>query len=154
MMRAGVWLVLTFTAAVMLPAVAAMQRIEETSPASESGQATVFPSLPTPDLEYSLRQGRAYFLYYCAICHGEEGRGDGFNAYNLDPKPRDLSDPTFHRQRSDEDLADIIHTGGGAAGLSSAMPPWGRTLDRRQIRQLVLYLRELPKQREDGGESP
>jgi mono/diheme cytochrome c family protein len=102
-------------------------------------------TLPLPARSYGLRQGEALFLHYCATCHGESGEGDGFNAYNLDPKPRDLADPAFAAERSDEELAAILRTGGGAVGLSNAMPPWGRTLSDRQIGHLVAYLRVLPE---------
>ena len=44
---------------------------------------------------------------------------------------------------SDEELAAAIRSGGGASGLSASMPPWGRSLGERQIRNLVLYLRTL-----------
>ena len=101
--------------------------------------------LPVPALEYNTREGRTTFLHYCAPCHGEHGHGDGFNAYNLDPKPRDLADPVLQEARTDEDLAAVVRTGGGVAGLSSSMPPWGRTLNERQIHNLVRYMRYLPE---------
>lgn len=101
--------------------------------------------LPVPDLGYNAREGRALYRHYCLTCHGEEGHGDGFNAFNLDPKPRDLADPTFQTKKSDDDLAAIIRSGGGVAGLSTGMPPWGRTLPERNIRNIVDYLRALPK---------
>lgn len=99
--------------------------------------------LPIPDLGYNEREGRALYRHYCLNCHGEEGRGDGFNAYNLDPKPRSLADSTFQAQHSDSDLTAAIRSGGAAVGLSTGMPPWGRTLDERQIHNLVVYLRTL-----------
>jgi mono/diheme cytochrome c family protein len=99
--------------------------------------------LPMPELSYNLREGNALFQHYCATCHGPEGHGDGFNAYNLDPKPRDFGDPAFQHAHTDEDLVAVIRSGGGAAGLSTGMPPWGRTLGERQMRNLVLYLRTL-----------
>lgn len=101
-------------------------------------------ALPIPDLGYNAREGRALYRHYCVTCHGEEGHGDGFNAYNLDPKPRDLADPAFQSQRSDDDLTALIRSGGGVAGLSTGMPPWGRVLSERKIRNLVDYLRTLP----------
>ena len=100
-------------------------------------------ALPLPDAGYNVREGRALFQHYCSICHGAEGHGDGFNAYNLDPKPRDLGEPGFQAKSSDDDLAAAIRAGGGASGLSTSMPPWGHTLGERQIRNLVLYLRTL-----------
>jgi len=103
-----------------------------------------------PELGYNARQGQALFEYYCATCHGTSGRGDGFNSFNLDPKPRDLTDSEVQTQRSDDDLAAVIRSGGGAAGLSTAMPPWGRTLTELQIRNLVVFVRLLPKLAEEG----
>jgi mono/diheme cytochrome c family protein len=99
--------------------------------------------LPIPDLGYNAREGRALYRHYCLNCHGESGRGDGFNAYNLDPRPQSLADSTFQARHSDADLLAAIRRGGGAVGLSTGMPPWGRTLDERQIQNLVDYLRTL-----------
>jgi len=99
--------------------------------------------LGIPPERRDVREGRALFRHYCSTCHGAEGHGDGFNAYNLDPKPRDLGDPGFQAKSSDDDLAAAIRAGGGASGLSTSMPPWGHTLGERQIRNLVLYLRTL-----------
>lgn len=37
-------------------------------------------------------QGGEIFMHYCVHCHGASGVGDGFNAGNVDPAPRDLTD--------------------------------------------------------------
>jgi mono/diheme cytochrome c family protein len=100
-------------------------------------------TLPIPELGYSAREGRALYRHYCLNCHGEGGEGDGFNAYNLDPRPRSLADSSFQAQHSDADLLAAIRSGGGAVGLSTGMPPWGRTLNERQIQNVVDYLRTL-----------
>ena len=112
------------------------------APTTASGEPAV-PRAAAPMQSYQVREGRALFRHYCTACHGDEGNGDGLNAYNLDPRPRDLADPAFQKSRSDEDLAAIIRSGGGAAGLSTGMPPWGRTIGERRIRNLVAYLRAL-----------
>ena len=104
--------------------------------------------MPLPELGYNAREGRALFLHYCSTCHGTEGHGDGFNAYNLDPKPRDLGDPAFQAKQTDDELASVIRSGGASAGLSTGMPPWGRTLHDRQIRNLVSYVRTLEPEEE------
>jgi mono/diheme cytochrome c family protein len=99
--------------------------------------------LPIPELGYNAREGRVLYRHYCLNCHGEEGRGDGFNAYNLDPRPRSLADSSFQARHTDADLVAAIRSGGGAVGLSTGMPPWGRTLNERQVQNLVDYLRTL-----------
>lgn len=95
---------------------------------------------PAPTLNYEARSARDAYRHYCQTCHGETGAGDGFNAFNLDPHPRDLSDPAFQK-KSDADIRDAIRRGGAGVGLSPLMPPWGRTLGDRKIDDLVLYLR-------------
>lgn len=94
---------------------------------------------------YEQQIGKQVFLTYCAGCHGETGQADGFNAYNLDPHPRDLSDPAFQKKVTDADLADAIRRGGSGVGLSALMPPWGHTLDARQVDDVVLYIRTLKR---------
>lgn len=101
-------------------------------------------TLPSHDLGYNAREGRALFGHYCVVCHGAEGHGDGFNAFNLDPKPRDLADPEFQMSRSDDELREIIRSGGVVAGLSTGMPPWGRTINERSIENIVIFVRTLP----------
>lgn len=99
----------------------------------------------SPDGSYELRLGKGIFRHYCQTCHGETGAGDGFNAFNLDPRPRDLSDPVLQKKKSDAEFADAIRRGGAGVGLSPLMPPWGRTLSRAEIDQVVLYVRSLKK---------
>jgi mono/diheme cytochrome c family protein len=112
---------------------------------SDSAEVTYSAArLPIPALGYNALERRALYWHYCLTCHGEEGNGDGFNAYNLDPKPRSLADLTFLAQHSDADLEAVIRSGGGAVGLSTGMPPWGRTLSERQIRNIMEYVRTLP----------
>jgi mono/diheme cytochrome c family protein len=112
---------------------------------------------PPPDGSYELRLGKALFRHYCQTCHGETGAGDGFNAYNLDPRPKDLSDPAFQKRKSDADLADAVRRGGVGVGLSPLMPPWAHTLSPRQIDEVILYLRALrrkpagPERSADGS---
>lgn len=99
----------------------------------------------SPNGSYGLRLGKDLFRHYCQACHGETGAGDGFNAYNLDPRPRDLSEPAFQKRKSDADLADAVRRGGAGVGLSPLMPPWAHTLSSRQIDEVILYLRALRK---------
>ena len=118
------------------------------APAMAQPASTEAPSGAAPaekPLTYELRLGRAVFQRYCLNCHGETGAGDGFNAFNLEPHPRDLSDPAFQKAKSNGDLSDAIRRGGAGVGLSALMPPWGRTLTPAEVDQVVLYIRTLRK---------
>lgn len=80
---------------------------------------------------------------YCAPCHGETGRGDGFNARYLPVKPADHASKETMSTRSDDTLFDGVHSGGAILGKSHLMPAFGTTLSRKQIIALVRYIREL-----------
>lgn len=96
-------------------------------------------------LTYEQRKGQRLFLHYCAVCHGIEGAGDGFNAWNLDPKPRDLSDASYQGAVSDEWLAEVIAQGGRGVSRSPLMPAWGHTLTEDQIREVISFIRTLTR---------
>ncbi len=100
-------------------------------------------SLPTgqPLLSYERRQGKALYGKYCAVCHGEEGKGDGFNAYNLDPKPRDFTDPILMDAMTDQRLTQTIDGGGRSVNKSIQMPSWGGRMTKDEIRFVVAYVR-------------
>lgn len=99
------------------------------------------------------RQGRSVYEHYCAICHGTEGRGDGFNSSNLKVPPRNFADPEFWGQTTVERVAQAIRGGGETVEKSVLMPAWGRTLSKQQIADLVAFLPTLatptPTQDED-----
>jgi mono/diheme cytochrome c family protein len=99
------------------------------------------PGKVSANSSYELRLGRHVYQHYCLTCHGETGAGDGFNAFNLDPRPRDLSDPAFQKKKTDGELADAIRRGGTGIGLSSLMPPWGRTLSNSDVDNVIRYVR-------------
>ena len=136
-------------AAAKAPAAASRASIRRTS-VRRAGSRGAGTRPPAP-LPYEVRLGKITFTHYCQTCHGESGAGDGFNAFNLDPHPRDLSDPEFQKKKSDAELADAIRRGGAGVGLSALMPPWGHTLSPRQIDELVLYLRTLPTLRKPAS---
>jgi mono/diheme cytochrome c family protein len=88
-------------------------------------------------------RGKTLFLHYCTPCHGSEGRGDGPNAKNLDPPPRNLTDDAYMSKKSDEDLFDALNKGGYEVNRSVLMPPWGRTVGEQGTKDLIAYIRGL-----------
>jgi mono/diheme cytochrome c family protein len=92
---------------------------------------------------YAERRGKRVFDQYCVICHGQHGEGDGFNAYNLDPKPHTLTDSAYVGAFSDASLSQLIAFGGRGVNKSVLMPAYGSTLKSDQISYLVSYLRVL-----------
>jgi mono/diheme cytochrome c family protein len=127
-MKKPVWMPFLLLAAVGCGKAAAPQ------PKPAPGTLSASPS-------YEMRLGRHVYQHYCQTCHGESGAGDGFNAFNLDPRPRDFSDPAFQKKKTDGELADAIRRGGAGIGLSSLMPPWGKTLSNSDIDNVIRYVR-------------
>jgi len=127
-------------------------------------------------------RGHQIFEYYCSHCHGEKGQGNGFNAANLDPRPRDLTDRVepYMSELTNEDIFHSIREGVAGAfpekanpaseakekkgseedegGGSPLMPYWGYTFSEDQVWDLVAFIRTLHKNKADkivfkeGGE--
>jgi mono/diheme cytochrome c family protein len=92
---------------------------------------------------YGEGQGKHLFAQYCATCHGDEGKGDGQNASNLNPPPPDLT--SSKNARDAAYLRRVIAQGSAAIGRSPLSPPWGRSLSAQQIDYLVAYCEALAR---------
>ena len=83
------------------------------------------------------------YLKYCAACHGTKGKGDGFNIPYMNAVPTQHADGNYMSLRPDDTLFDGIYAGGYILNKSHLMPPFGETLDKKQISNLVEYMRTL-----------
>jgi mono/diheme cytochrome c family protein len=91
--------------------------------------------------------GKALFDSTCVACHGSNGKGDGPAADSLNPKPRDLTNPSYVRSLSDQEIFDVIKGGGWSVKKSPLMPAWGHALKDKEIWNLVAYIRSLARQK-------
>ncbi len=94
--------------------------------------------------------GKMYYEQYCMVCHGEEGKGDGFNAYNLDPRPKDLT--SVAKFVSNESFCKAVSDGTRSNDGKILCPPWGRTVDKDKIAAIVDYICTLGKNHEIGAD--
>ncbi len=97
-------------------------------------------------LSYTERKGKVLYDKYCAVCHGIQGQGDGFNAYNLDPKPGDLTEEGYLATLTDDWLLEVITQGGRGVKRSVLMPAYEKTLTRSQMKDVLAYLRFLARE--------
>ncbi|MFN3477625.1 MAG: c-type cytochrome [Candidatus Methylomirabilales bacterium] len=95
------------------------------------------------EVQGDAKAGKEKYLTLCASCHGTSGKGDGPAAAALNPKPRDHTNGKYMNTLTDQYLFSVIKEGGKAVGLSELMPPWGRALNDKEIRDLVAYVRTL-----------
>ena len=109
-----------------------------------SNKAADTTQVPKPViLSYEQFQGKVLFTKYCVVCHGELGKGDGFNSFNLDPKPGDLSDLALMKPLTDEHVAQVIREGGQGVNKSPLMPSWGGRLSKNELLYVTRYVRML-----------
>jgi mono/diheme cytochrome c family protein len=106
--------------------------------ADSTAVAAVVP--PGKTLPYEERQGKYLYDQYCAVCHGVEGKGDGFNAYNLEPRPRDFTDSTYMTALGEKQILRTISGGGRSVNKSPLMPSYGWTLKEEEIGYIASYL--------------
>jgi mono/diheme cytochrome c family protein len=83
-------------------------------------------------------RGHRVFLQRCATCHGPQGRGDGQNAYNLQPPPPDFQESLA--KLSPADRRKVVESGTAALGRSPLCPPWGRSLGPDDVDALLAWL--------------
>ena len=94
----------------------------------------VNPVKPTAE---SIAQGKKYYGYDCAMCHGENGDGKGDVAKDEKLKLKDYRDPAALQGMTDGELFYIIKNGRGQ------MPPEGDRLKPTELWNLVNYIRSL-----------
>ena len=83
-------------------------------------------------------QGRAYFLRYCASCHGVEGKGNGTVSRSLKIKPADLTQ-LQKRNKGLFPLEKVMATIDGKTRIDahgeSKMPVWGEIFEKEATAQ-------------------
>ncbi|MBI5566622.1 MAG: copper resistance protein CopC, partial [Chloroflexi bacterium] len=114
----GVWSIVTFA--------------REATP----GLALTNPYLPD---DASLAAGKTLFEANCAVCHGEQGRGNGLAAASLSVQPPDFGNGHLDIH-TDGDVFYWIQNGPSA---TSPMPAFKDKLSEDEIWHLVNYVRRL-----------
>jgi len=119
----------------------------------------VFAGACTLFQDAHVKQGHELFLYYCAHCHGDGGKGNGYNAKNIDPKPRDLTDSRekYIGEQSNEDIYTTLsrdikeesESKDTENWVPATMPTFKYTLSDLERWEIVAYVRTL--QKNDAG---
>jgi len=101
------------------------------------------PVAPGPDI---LAEARAHFADHCAVCHGNDGRGETTIGQNLYPKAPDMT-AAGTQGLTDGEIFYIIHNGVRLTG----MPAWGGGSEKDDLDswKLVYFIRHLPSMTSD-----
>ena len=113
------------------------------STAVERWEITTRERMAPPPAPPSAARGATLFVTYCAVCHGEEARGDGLYAEQISDPYMNLRKPGFHSvppgASEGQALARIIRY-----GLPPTTMPGHEWLTDQQIADLVAHVRTLP----------
>jgi mono/diheme cytochrome c family protein len=113
----------------------------------ETGPRTPPVGGAAPAAKSPADQARAMFETVCAVCHGANGKGDGAAAANLNPKPRDYTDPKWQASVTDDQIKQTILLGGAGVGKSPMMPAQPQLKNQPQVLdELVKIIRGFGKQ--------
>ncbi len=74
------------------------------------------PWVTTPELE---AYGKKVFMTNCAMCHGNEGKGDGAAGAALNPKPRDLVEGKWTQGAGTISLYNVLLNGIKGSSMAS-----------------------------------
>lgn len=108
--------------------------------------AAVDEAPDTPARASEAVSGAAVYAANCALCHGEDGRGEGQAAVGLEPPPADFNDGEW--KTGDGSLAAIRNTvANGSPG--TAMIGWKGTLTDAEIDAVARYVQAF-----GGGGAP
>jgi cytochrome c553 len=88
--------------------------------------------------------GKSYATF-CASCHGATGDAQTPIGQALSPPPTRHDDGEYMGTLTDDYLFKVIKEGGVAVGKSPMMAPWGGSLSDDDIREVVAFIRTLPK---------
>jgi mono/diheme cytochrome c family protein len=92
-------------------------------------------SLAATNNERSVAQ---LYRRYCVSCHGNDGKAKTSKGrFN---HARDLTDPQWHADVSDERIFNSIMNG---RDISGTMPPFSRKLNEKEVNSLVTFVRGL-----------
>lgn len=97
---------------------------------------------PIPKTPENIAKGKAIYegKGSCFRCHGDSGKGDGpyKTLVNLNPSPRDFTNPKFHRNRTDGELFWVLKNGISGTGM---VPAIGGPITEEEAWHVILYER-------------
>lgn len=123
----------------------AITACSRTSPATSTSVAPIVTDdtqNPLPDLAEAASAGRPLFLVHCAMCHGEDGKGEGAAGNSLAVKPTNL---TTGEAASDSDGKLFLAVKNGIKREGKQTMPPAKQVPDEQIWQIVAYVKALGK---------
>lgn len=95
------------------------------------------PIAKTPE---NIAKGKAIYegKGSCFRCHGMSGKGDGPVGQNMNPTPRNFTNPKFHKNRTDGEMLWVLKNGSAGTGM---VPLIGTAITEEEAWYVILYER-------------
>jgi len=95
------------------------------------------PIAKTPE---NIAKGKAIYegKGSCFRCHGMSGKGDGPVGQNMNPTPRNFTNPKFHKNRTDGEMLWVLKNGISGTGM---VPAIGGPITEDEAWYVILYER-------------
>jgi mono/diheme cytochrome c family protein len=77
----------------------------------------------------------------CFTCHGTTGRGDGPAGLELNPRPRNFTNPQFQELRTDGEMFWVIRNGSAGTRMFSYSPS---VITEEEAWKVIHFIRTLP----------
>ena len=88
--------------------------------------------------EACLTDGAEIFHYRCALCHGNDGLGEGILPLSISNYPNtNLLEPRFGK--SLKSITRLIRKGGKLRKVNDEMPPWEDELNRKELGSVAMF---------------
>lgn len=103
------------------------------------GGAAIFfgLALNTSSFAADLEKGMILYQSSCLKCHGEKGDGNGPEAVNYDPRPRNLTST---------EISDLMIEKATVEGIPTvSMHVWGNILTNSEVDAVIQYIRTFQK---------
>ena len=103
-----------------------------------------------------LQRGQEAFVANCAMCHGDQGGGDGELAVLLRQSGvvvARLDDAARMKKLGWEGVRKVIAEGGAHTGRSNLMPAWGERLGEALTNDVAEYVMSLPGRKPGASEA-
>jgi len=93
-------------------------------------------SLAAENADPKLKDGEEFYQKNCSVCHGDKGDANTWVSHDLNPKPKNFTDPLVIKTLNRKKMFDAITKG----RPGTAMQPFKTQLSEAEINLIIDYI--------------